>query len=311
MNKDPKDLSSDALFLVTGATGMQGGATASCLLEHGHAVRILTRNPGSPAARALIEAGAEAAAGDMGDERSLDAAMQGVRGVFSVQLPDVTGNDLERRHGFALVRSAIKAGVRQFVHTSVAATGRHTRFPRWGSGYWREKYWTDKWDVEEAVRHAGFASWTVLRPAFMMGNFAMPKATFMFPTLHCGEIATALHADTKLDLVSADDVGAFARAAFENPTAYYERNIELASESLTMHEIAAALSLGLGRKVVANPLAAAQALARGLYPGWVNAQEWINEVGYQVDRAALEGYGVPLSSFAQWVARHRAEIRID
>ena len=33
------------LFLVTGATGTQGGATARALLAAGHRVRILTRNP--------------------------------------------------------------------------------------------------------------------------------------------------------------------------------------------------------------------------------------------------------------------------
>jgi hypothetical protein len=29
------------------------------------------------------------------------------------------------------------------VHSSVAATNRHTRFPRWGTGYWTEQYWID------------------------------------------------------------------------------------------------------------------------------------------------------------------------
>ena len=120
--------------------------------------------------------------------------------VFSVQLPDSAGADAERRHGFALIKAAREAGVQHFVHTSVCESGRHTSFPRWESGYWWQKYWTDKWDVEEAVRHAGFERWTVLKPAFLMDNFAQPKAKFMFPHLQQGRIVTALRPDTRMQL---------------------------------------------------------------------------------------------------------------
>lgn len=302
---------SGSLILVTGATGMQGGATARSLLTHGHRIRILTRNLDGAAARALVTMGAEAVKGDMNDPASLEAALRGVRGVFSMQSVDGTGSDAERQHGFALVKFALRSGVQQLVHTSVAATARHTQFPRWGTRYWGEKYWTDKWDIEEAVRNAGFGSWTVLRPAFMMGNFSRPKSDFMFPHLRHGEIATALKADTRLDLVSADDIGSFARAAFENPDFFNRRNIDVAAESLTMGEVAATLSRVCGQAVTAVELTPAEALARGLFAGWVNSQEWMNAVGYQVDIGALTSYGIPLASFEQWAKRHRAEILID
>jgi len=290
---------------------MQGGAVARELLAHGWRVRILTRTPDSPEAQAFINLGAEAARGDMGDPSSLDAAMRGVNGAFSMQALDGKASDAEREHGFALVQAALKSGVRQFVHTSVAGTARHTRFSQWGTGRWREKYWTDKWDIEEAVRNAGFVSWTVLRPAFMMGNFARPKADFMFPHLRRGEIATALKAATRLDLVSADDIGSFARAAFENPTRFEHQSIDLAGESLTMGEVAAILTRIRGRKVVAVELSSAEAIARGLFPGWVNTQEWLNEVGYHVVTESLQPYGVPLTTLEEWAIRHRAEIEID
>jgi uncharacterized protein YbjT (DUF2867 family) len=210
-------MDSSGLVLVTGATGAQGGATARRLLARGRRVRFLARDPYSPAARALAASGAQAAQGDLGDAASIAAAVQGVAAVFSVQVPDVTGNDHERRHGFALVQAARAAGVSQFVHTSVAQTGRHTGFPGWNSGRWSNKYWTDKGDIEEAVRHAGFAHWTVLQPAFMMDNLARPKSGFMFPHLHQGELLTALRPDTQLHFIAAADVGAFAAAAIDDP----------------------------------------------------------------------------------------------
>lgn len=304
-------MTATALILVTGATGAQGGATTRELLAHGHRVRIMTRNSDSPAAQALVQAGAEAVRGDMGNMVSVEAAMHGVSGVFSVQIPDMSGSDNERLHGFNLVKAALKAGVKQFVHTSVTGTEGHTQFPRWGTGYWSEKYWTDKWDIEEAVRNAGFPSWTVLRPAFMMDNFAMPKAMYMFPHLQKGEIVTALHANTRMQLIAADDVGVFARAAFENPVKFNGKNIDLAAEAPTMGDVAATLSKVLGKKVVAIELTPEQAVAKGLFPGWVNSQEWSNEVGYRVDIDALKAYGIPLTSLEQWVSKHRSEIVID
>jgi uncharacterized protein YbjT (DUF2867 family) len=301
---------SHRLVLVTGATGAQGGATARALLAAGYRVRILARNPDAPEARALTSRGAEVAKGDMDDPASLVAAMAGAYGVFSVQRPDAGGTDSERRQGYALVEAAHKCGVRHFVHTSVCEAGKHTAFPRWESGYWWQKYWTDKWDVEEAVRKAGFAHWTVLKPAFMMDNLAEPKARFMFPHLRQGRIITALLPQTRMQFTCADDVGAFACAAIGEPERFDRKNIDLGTESLTMDEVAATLGRVLKKKVEAQAVSPKQAIAAGLFPGWVRSQEWANEVGYQADVAALAAYGIPLTSLAAWVERHAADIVI-
>ena len=300
---------SDAI-LVSGATGAQGGAVVRALLARKRAVRALVRNPRSPSALALREAGAELVTGDMEDPASLAAAMQGAAGVFSVQVPDTLGNDSERRHGMALVRAARSAGVGHFVHTSVSGTVQRTTFPRWASGYWSQKYWNDKWEVEEAVRSAGFAAWTVLRPAFLMDNFARPKAARMFPHLAQGEIATALQAHTRMQLIAADDVGAFAACAFDAPGSFAGHSIDLAAQALTMGEVAQTLAAVVGRSIAATALTPEQAVARGLHQGWVRSQEWSNEVGYQADIEGLARWHVPLTSFEGWAHRHRGSIDI-
>jgi uncharacterized protein YbjT (DUF2867 family) len=302
---------SNTLILVTGATGAQGGVTARELLTAGFRVRVLTRQPDSKTALDLAAIGAEVSRGDMDDAASLAAAMQGADVVFSVQIPDAGSTDSERRHGFALVEAARKAAVSQFIHTSVCESGKHSHFPRWGTGYWWEKYWTDKWEIEEAVRNAGFEHWTVLKPAFMMENFAQPKAKHMFPHLQQGSIITALLPQTRMQLIAADDVGAFARAAVETPLRFDRRNLDLATEALTMDEVAAILARVLEKNVQASAVTPHQALAAGLFPGWVRSQQWTNEFGYRADIAALQQYGVRLTPFAQWVERHAAEIVID
>ena len=299
------------LVLVTGATGTQGGAAAREMLAAGFPVRVLSRNPGGAAAQALARLGAEVVQGDYEDLPSLESACRGAAGVFSVQRPDADGSDSERRHGFALIEAARKAGTRHFVHTSVCEAGKHASFPRWESGYWYQKYWTDKWDIEERVRAAGFERWTVLKPAFMMDNYAEPKAERMFPQLRQGEILTAFPPDTRLQLIAGDDVGAFARAALVEPARFDRQNIDLAAEALTMTEVAAILSRHCSRPVRARSATPKEVKAAGQFPGWVRTQEWIGEVGYRADIGALAPWGVALTSFDSWVQQHRASIRIE
>ncbi|HSW20290.1 MAG TPA: NmrA family NAD(P)-binding protein [Ramlibacter sp.] len=301
---------SSSTVLVKGATGAQGGATARRLLAAGRRVRFLTRDPHSAAARALAAAGAQAAQGNLGDAASIAAALQGVEAVFSVQMPDLSGNDYERRHGFALVQAARAAGVIRFVHTSVAQAGRHAGFPGWDAGRWLNNYWTDKWDVEEAVRQAGFSQWTVLQPAFMMDNLARPKSRHMFPHLAQGELLTALRHETRLHFIAADDVGAFAAAALTEPSPLHGQTIPLASQALTMSEVAATLARTLRAGVRAVHVSPQEALTAGLFSGWVNSQEWMNEVGYAVDIDKARSYGIALTPLDAWAAAHGSAISL-
>ena len=107
----------DEKILITGATGVQGGALARALLGRGRAVRALTRRPDAAAARAVADAGAEVVAGDLLDRPSLDRALAGVDAVFAVGTPYESGPDAEIRQGVTLVDAARAAGVG---HSSLA-----------------------------------------------------------------------------------------------------------------------------------------------------------------------------------------------
>ncbi|MGF6606851.1 uncharacterized protein YbjT (DUF2867 family) [Paraburkholderia sp. WSM4175] len=301
-------IDSSAAVLVIGATGAQGGAAARHLLAAGRKVRFLTRNPDSPAARALVEMDAQALRGDLDDRDLLAKAMEGVASVFSVLLTDFDRSDRERRQGFALVNAARNAEVPQFVHTSVAQAGNHETFPGWSEKRWNRKYWTDKWEVEEAVRAAGFESWTVLQPAFMMDNLAEPKAGTMFPHLREGLLLSALLPDARLDWIAADDVGALAASALNDPQRWHGETVPLASERLTMSEVANRLGNVLGAQITALHVSPDEARAKGLAPGWVNAQEWINAVGYRVEIDSLSKRGVQLTPMVDWIDANRQHI---
>src|SRR5688572_15847013 len=72
-------------ILVVGASGLQGGSVVRHLLTRWDRRSALCRHPGGAAARAAADKGIRIFRGDLDDRASLDAAVQGVYGVFSVQ----------------------------------------------------------------------------------------------------------------------------------------------------------------------------------------------------------------------------------
>ncbi|MGM0217038.1 NmrA/HSCARG family protein [Enterococcus sp. AZ126] len=300
------------LILVVGATGLQGGAVTNEALKQGFNVRVLVRDKNTSKVQDLIQKGAEAVVGDFDDSSSLENAMKNVDAVFSVPISgiDTIENDRERRQAYAVIQSAIKSGVKQFVHTSVAATSRYTEFPKWGTGYWFEKYWTDKWDIEEAVRSAGFSSWTILKPAMIMENFT-EKVELMYPDLRQGKIKTVTFADTQIDYISVKDLAVFVCAAFENPEKFNEHNIELAAESLSYKDIAEIISKVTGKEIEVSTLSIEESKREGTHPFSILGQEWDNLVGYNVDINLLKTYNVKLTSFKEFAKANKNQFKID
>jgi uncharacterized protein YbjT (DUF2867 family) len=229
-------LNKENIILVTGATGAQGGAVAKALIKNGNTVRIIVRGSSgrSNVAEEPERAGAEVIAADMEDQASLEAALKGVYGVFSVQGMD-DGTDSERRQTINLLTAAFKAGVQHVVHASVNQTGNHLQFQNWDK--WNKKYWLDKQFGEDILRNMGFRYWTILRPVFFMDNFITPKVAFMFPDLAKGEIVTTWESNTKLQMIAVDDTGAFVTTAFNNPEKFNEQIIDLAGDELTIGEM--------------------------------------------------------------------------
>ncbi|MDT7805559.1 MAG: hypothetical protein QOI78_8992 [Actinomycetota bacterium] len=291
--------------LVTGATGKQGGATARALLAAGVEVRALVRDPGTERAEAVRALGAELVPGDLYDPGSLGPALEGVRGVFSVQLPDMTDleGDSEWVQGRNLVDAARDAGVPQFVHTSVSGAGQHRAAPGWDEGRWKsmEHYFETKTAIQDRVREAGFAHWTVLKPGFFMENFIPPS--FLFPHGVGGGIVTIIKPETELALIAVDDIGAAAAAAFADPARFDGVELELASERRTMAGVAEVLSRAFGVELTAPDLTAEEAMAAGA-PAFTLRHEWQNEIGHPADPKFARDLGIPLTSFTDWAGAH-------
>jgi uncharacterized protein YbjT (DUF2867 family) len=62
-----------------------------------------------------------------------------------------------------------------------------------------------------------------------------------------------LRPDKGVQLIAAEDIGAFVALAFANPPAYLGRTIEIAGDELTEPQIAATLAKVIGRPVILRP----------------------------------------------------------
>ncbi|MFK0171028.1 NmrA family NAD(P)-binding protein [Streptomyces sp. NPDC090306] len=297
-----------APVLVTGSTGRQGGATARALLSEGTPVRALVRDPDTPRARAVEELGARLVVGDLNDSATLDAAVDGVRAVFSVQMPAYTdqGFDFpgEVAQATNLMRAARAAGVEQFVQSSTSGVGRHVEAPGWAEGRWSmmEAPLGTKAAIQDRLRELDFPYWTLLKPSFFMENFE-PSMRFYFPRGVEGGLVTVVKPGTHLALVAARDVGRAAAAALAAPATFHRTELELAGDYLTMTEIAAILSRALGTPLSAPDMTEEQAFAAGM-PAMGATHAFMEAVGQPARPRFARALGIDLTSFEEWAQEH-------
>jgi uncharacterized protein YbjT (DUF2867 family) len=279
------------VVLVTGATGHQGGAVARQLLSRGHKVRALTRKPQGEAAKAVAGLGADVVAGELDDAGSLEKALRGVWGVFSVQNTWEAGVEGEERQGKRLAELARKAGASHFVYTSVASAHRRTGIP----------HFENKARIEETVRGLGFPSYTILRPVFFMENWISP---WFKPSLMEGKLAVGIRPDTPLQMIAVDDIGAYGLKAFEQHAELNRREIDIAGDEHTMPEAARILGNAMGRHLEFVQVPIEEVRKSG--GDYAIMLEWFDRVGYDVHiRSRSREFGIRPTSLADWAAKTR------
>ncbi|MDZ7769275.1 MAG: NmrA/HSCARG family protein [Woeseiaceae bacterium] len=211
----------DAVLLVTGATGTQGGAVARELLSRGHRVRALTRNPDQPAAQALQKLGAEIVQGDFNDAASLRRAMAGVSGVFGVSTWD-RGTDQEVVLGKQLMDAAAAVGIGHFVYTSVAGADLDSGLAHFDS----------KYELEQHRAHSG---WTT---SVSCGLFESTNNwRWTFAELQNGRYIEPRDLSAHHQWIAASDIGFFVAEAFDHPSEWIGRTVEIAGDEMTLGEL--------------------------------------------------------------------------
>lgn len=134
----------------------------------------------------------------------------------------------------------------------------------------------------------------------------------MAPELKNGVLFGTMHRDTPLKLNSGEDTAQFARAAFEDPQKFHAKDINVASDELSMSAIADTLSRVLDKKVVFETVGSEETRNRGMLEGTTYFMEWLEEFpGFGFDMQETRQYGVALKSFAEWVDENRDRFDIQ
>jgi uncharacterized protein YbjT (DUF2867 family) len=294
-------------ILVFGATGQQGGSVAKALRSHGWQVTALVRDPTSGKAKALADEGIEPVRGDLADIPSIEAAMAGAYGVFSVQPSSgqgaaygVTDED-EIRYGKAIADIAAASGVRHLVYSSANAAGA----TKTGIGHFDTKS-----EIEAHIRTLAIVS-TIIRPSAFMEILTLPGMG-----LDKGEFSFFMQPDRSMQFIAVEDIGKIVAGIFADPDRFGAQTLEIAGDSVTGDELAEKFSRTAARPIVyhrfADSLLAENAFLGGLarlvdlgrlagnadiaslrteFPGLLTMDEWLAGAGKPALLAAIQAKG--------------------
>ena len=146
---------------VTGATGFVGRHVVQCLMESGHAVRILARGP---VRQHLLPEGVEVSYASLTDQEGLEAALSGIDAVVHLvaiirERGEATFDSVNHLGTARLVKAALCAGVSRFVLMGAIGAVDDPRFP----------YLQSKWHGEQALIQSGLP-YTILRGSIIFGE---------------------------------------------------------------------------------------------------------------------------------------------
>lgn len=198
------------LVLVTGATGYIGGRLVPRLLAAGHRVRCLARNPERLAGRRWP--GVEVVKGDVADEASLAAALQGVTQAYYLvhamgeDAADFRGRDL--RQALTFSEACAKAHVRRIIYLGgLGDPSRH-----------RSDHLASRQEVGVALGASGIPV-LEFRAAVIVGSGSASFEMIRHLTERLPLMITPRWLNTRCQPIGVRDVLAYLTEALERPDA--------------------------------------------------------------------------------------------
>ncbi|KAH0492930.1 hypothetical protein TgHK011_007856 [Trichoderma gracile] len=305
-------------LLITGATGKQGGAAIRALLSKNADIRLLavTRDKSSPSAQKLASLSPKVTL-LQGDLNQTEALFQQARdvtgsspwGVFSVQAlkPGPKGPPLEQAQGTSLIDSALKAGVKHFVYSSVDRHGERsftnpTDIPHFISKHNIEHHLvnsTKSQNNNNGDNNSAAMSWTILRPVAFMDNLDGGFFGKIFATAIKVKLSGANN-NKPLQLVATEDIGHAAAEAFLRPEEHSGKAISLAGDEVTFQQLSDIFREKTGSPVpvtwdvAARMLLAVSKEMRTMF-------DFFEKEGYGADIAALRRQYPQLKDLRTWL----------
>jgi uncharacterized protein YbjT (DUF2867 family) len=229
-------------ILVMGATGTVGGATLAALDASGVEAIAFVRD--HRRAAELLGIGQPVRIGDLGDPRSLAAALVGIERVLLCSGHDPALCEHQLNAVEAIAASDVVRVVK--ISASPVATGADSP----------ARVGRDHAAIEQALRATG-REVTAIRPNVFMQSFLAQA-----PAVAAG-VLPGPEADPQVSFADAADIGGVAAAALTAGEPAAEVLEVTGPEALTWSQVAAAMSDAFGRPVAYRPMPA-QALAEAM-----------------------------------------------
>jgi len=243
------------VITIFGATGAQGGGLARSILadpDGPFAVRAVTRDVNSDAARALAAAGAEVVAANLEDAAAVERTFAGAYGAYCVTFFWAHFSpQRELAEARLMARAARAAGLQHVIWSTLEDTRRWMQLddPRMPTlmGRYKVPHFDAKGEADQFFRDAGVPT-TFLLTSFYWDNLiyfgsgpkpaADGKLDFVLPM-----------GQAKLPGIASEDIGRCAHGVFRRGGELIGQTVGIAGEHLTGAEMAAALTHALGREV--------------------------------------------------------------
>ena len=272
-------------ILVTGATGTVGRELIQQLLEAGHHVRALTRDP----SRAHFPAGVEVVAGNLSTPATFASALEGVTGLHLINFDGATYAPLES--GAEIIELARKAGVQR---VSVLRGGQQ------GS-------------IEESVQASNLC-WTFLQPVEFMANMLE-----WADSIRTEGTVSAPFGNRRTAIVHEADIAAVAAAALTQDGHAGKTYTITGPEVQTQPQMVRLIGKAIGRELAFVELTEAEARAgwraAGFSEEFIEFFVWAHgntpEIGYTVVPTVELVTGRPARTFAQWAQEHAGAFRTE
>jgi len=230
-DKDKVAVSTDAMYVILGASGNTGSIIADSLLSKGKKVRVVGRDAGR--LQRFVRQGAEAFMGDVSDAAGLTKAFTGARAAYLL-LPPITSREDQERESDAIAKAVTESGLRYAVYLS--SYGAHVAE---GTGPV-----TGLHSAEQKLNAIGDLNVLHLRAAYFMEN----NLTAISMIQEMGIFGHALLPDLKLPMAATGDVGNYAARRLLDLDFSGKQTRELLGErDLSMAEATAIIARGIGK----------------------------------------------------------------
>lgn len=263
-------------ILVIGATGKQGHAVVTTLLEDGWHVRAFTRNKHNEKLTGLHDQKLSIFEGDLSQRDDLIEAMKGQYGVYSVQ--PIIPNDIqeELRQGQMIIETAEQEGVDYVVYSTAGGVNRDRTGPHFEALA----------KIEDMLMESSL-NYTIIKPSFFMDNFL--RITNVEAN-HI-DIPEFIAPEVKFAMISSIDIARIAANIFMDVKSYNHQAIEIASDKLTLNEVVAIFTETTLKKTE----------IKGTFTSQTAEKDWLEEKGYQVDFNQMDQINPRRLKLSDWI----------